>query len=33
MSTILDALRKAKAMPSKEPVDARREILSSDTHD
>jgi type IV secretory pathway VirB10-like protein len=33
MSTILDALRKAKAMPAKESVDARREILSSDTHD
>ena len=33
MSTILDALRKAKAEPPKNVVDARREILSDNTHD
>ncbi|MBN1868681.1 hypothetical protein JW916_15480 [Candidatus Sumerlaeota bacterium] len=33
MSTILDALRKAKDAPHSEPVDARREILRPQTHD
>jgi hypothetical protein len=33
MSTILDALRKAKQSPQQESVDARHEILSERTHD
>ena len=33
MSTILDALRKAKQTPPEKSVDARREILSPQTHD
>ncbi len=33
MSTILDALRKAKEAPRKDSVDARHEILSGDMHD
>lgn len=33
MSTILNALQKAKQAPQKESVDARREILSSEMHD